>query len=374
MPDFLYVHIPFCIRKCVYCDFLSVPYDETFALAYVDALCKELEIRRDFAGTIKAVYIGGGTPSLLPENASRKLFLCLRNNFDISDDVEISVEANPGTLTESKISALLSLGANRFSVGVQSFDDAELKTLGRVHNFSDALRAVELLRKNGSENISIDLMYGIPGQTAESWKETLSTAVGLPPHHISAYELTPEKGTQLYRSLELRTVEMPEEDTVIDMYNHAIDYLAACGYGQYEISNFALSGFECGHNLNYWNRGEYIGAGAGAHSFSEGTRSMNTGDIRGYIKSLAEGRLPVTESIRTTSRDAVKESLFLGLRKKEGIDMRGPGIPKAEIIEAVGGLVNDGFIETYGDYLRLTRKGLMISNTVIVTLFEKLGL
>ncbi len=374
MPDFLYIHIPFCIRKCVYCDFLSVPYDEAFAHAYVDALCKELEIKKDFAGTLKAVYIGGGTPSLLPENAFRKLFLCLRDDFDMSDDIEISVEANPGTLTESAVSSLLSLGVNRFSLGMQSFDDTELKTLGRIHNSSDASRAVELLRKTGSKNISIDLIYGIPGQTAESWEKTLSIVVGLSPHHVSAYELTPEKGTQLCRSLELHTVEMPEEDTVIDMYNHAIDYLAACGYGQYEISNFALSGFECRHNLNYWNRGEYIGAGAGAHSFSDGTRSMNTGDIRGYIRSLAEGRLPESESIRITSRDAFKESLFLGLRKKEGIDMRGPGIPKAAIIKAVGGLFNDGFIEIYGDYLRLTRKGLMISNTVIVTLFEKLGL
>jgi oxygen-independent coproporphyrinogen-3 oxidase len=374
MPDFLYIHIPFCIRKCVYCDFLSVPYDKTFAQAYIDALCKELELRKDFARTLKAVYIGGGTPSLLSENAFRKLFLCLRNNFHLSADIEISVEANPGTLTESKINALLSLGANRFSVGVQSFDDDELKTLGRVHNSSAALRAVEILKKKGSKNISIDLMYGIPGQTAQSWMATLSTAVGLSPHHISAYELTPEKGTQLWRSLELRTLRMPEEDTAIGMYNQALDHLAACGYGQYEISNFALSGFECVHNLNYWNRGQYIGAGAGAHSFSDGTRSRNTVNIKEYIEGLADGEIPETESIGITAQEAVKELLFLGLRKKEGIDMKVPGIPEAMIIKAVQDLVHDGFIEMSGDRLRLTRKGLMISNTVVVALFEKLGL
>jgi len=374
VPDFLYIHIPFCIRKCVYCDFLSITYDETFANAYIDALCKELELRKDFAGTLRAVYIGGGTPSLLSENAFRKLFLCLRDNYHLSADIEISVEANPGTLTESKISALLSLGANRFSVGVQSFDNAELETLGRIHNSSDASKAVEILKKKGSKNISIDLMYGIPGQTAQSWRETLSTAVGLSPHHISAYELTPEKETQLWKSLELHTLRMPGEDTVIGMYDEALDYLAACGYGQYEISNFALSGFECVHNLNYWNRGHYIGAGAGAHSFSDGTRSRNTGNIKEYIEGLADGRIPETEAIGITPQEAVKESLFLGLRKKEGIDMKVPGIPEALIIKAVQDLVNEGYIEMCGDYLRLTRKGFVISNTVLVALFEKLGL
>jgi len=374
MPDYLYMHIPFCVRKCVYCDFLSVPYNDRLAHSYIDALCKELYKKKDSSGILKSVFIGGGTPSLLSESAFRTLFRCLRNNFVLSPEIEITVEMNPGTMDEDDIIFLLSVGVNRFSVGVQSFNELELKTLGRIHNSSDALRAVESLKRAGANNISIDLMYGIPGQTMETWRKTLSTALSLSPHHLSAYELTAEKGTPLYAALESHVTAMPSEDVVVDMDNYAIDYLTTYGYGHYEISNFALSGCECIHNLNYWNRGEYIGTGAGAHSFSDGVRSKNTEDINRYIESLAGGTIPQAESTRITPQEAVEESLFLGLRKKEGITMKGSAISEATLMLAGRELVDDGFIEISGNYLRLTRKGLMISNTIIVTLFEKLGL
>ncbi len=421
MPEFLYIHIPFCIRKCIYCDFLSVPYDESFAKKYVDALCKELILKKDSARILKTIYLGGGTPSLLADECFIKLFNCLRNNFAFSPSIEITVEANPGTINNAGINTLLSLGVNRLSIGVQSFNDNELRILGRVHTSNDAARAIELIRESGINNFSIDLMYGIPGQTLDSWHNTISQAVGLSPTHISTYELTLEENTPLYKlmkskeplsqlSCEVTTsapplpaplrrarpgmgedkgapfLKLPDEELILEMYNHVIDYLASFGYEPYEISNFALPGFSCMHNLNYWARGEYIGAGAGAHSFFNGMRSKNTEDIKRYIKDLNNEIIPETESTKLTSTEALKEFIFLGLRKTEGININEPPpfippLPRWDIggcgrviLDACRDLVYGGYIELEGGFLRLTRKGIVISNTIIVKLFERLGL
>jgi oxygen-independent coproporphyrinogen-3 oxidase len=381
MPDFLYIHIPFCIKKCLYCDFFSVPYNAQTAVNYTAALCKELSLKKDFAQSLKAIYIGGGTPSLLPDKCFTKLFQCLRNNYHFSPDIEITVETNPGTISESKIQTMLDAGANRFSIGVQSFQDDELKFLGRIHNSGDATRTIETLIKHGIENFSIDLMYGIPGQTMDSWKASLRNAVELSPTHISTYELTPEENTPLYAIIKSDTIAMPDEDLILEMYNHTIDYLAGHGYEHYEISNFALPGFKCSHNLNYWNRGEYIGAGAGAHSFVNGVRTKNIADVNRYIDSLNIGIIPETESFMITPAESLKEIIFLGLRKTEGIRIK--NIPSSttgdrealkKLFDASGEMICDGYLELNEDYLRLTRKGIVISNTIIVKLFEKLGL
>src|SRR4030042_2510706 len=189
MPDSLYIHIPFCIRKCIYCDFFSMPYDESSAKSYVNALCRELILKKDFAYTLKTVFIGGGTPSLLPDECLKQLFICMKDNFGFSSDIEITIEANPGTINESKINTLLSLGVKRLSIGIQSFNDNELKTLGRIHSSEDALSSIEMIKDAGINNISVDLMYGIPGQTMESWKDSLLKATGVSPTHISTYDL-----------------------------------------------------------------------------------------------------------------------------------------------------------------------------------------
>jgi oxygen-independent coproporphyrinogen-3 oxidase len=395
--DFLYIHIPFCIRKCIYCDFFSVLYDESVAKTYIDALRQELYLKKDFSTTLKSIYIGGGTPSLLPNDCFRQLFNCLRNNFNFSSSAEITVEANPGTINESKINTVLSLGVNRLSIGIQSFNNDELKTLGRIHSSEDASRSIEIIKKEGINNFSVDLMYGIPGQTMDSWHNSISTAVGLSPTHISAYELTPEENTPLYKLIKSHKIDMPDEDLILEMYNHAIDYFASCGYEHYEISNFALPGFKCMHNLNYWDRGEYIGVGTGAHSFINGIRSNNTKDITRYIEDLNNGIIPEIESAKPTSAEALKEFIFLGLRKTEGININElppflPPLPRGDIhtsiphltrgdiggynslLDASKELIDEGYLEINRGYLALTRKGIVISNTIIVKLFERLGI
>lgn len=375
MAEFLYIHIPYCVRKCIYCDFLSLPFEMQAAQRYVESLCRELEIKGDSAGTLRSIFIGGGTPTLLPEDCFKQLFRCLKDNFEFSSRIEITVEANPGTVNASKIENLLSLGINRMSIGIQSFDDSELKTLGRIHTSDEAMEAIDLLKNAGLENFSVDLMYGIPGQTMETWKETLSKATGLSPAHISSYELTPEEGTPLSRLIKDNAVRMPEEGLVLDMYDHAIDFLQGKGFEHYEISNFALPGFRCIHNLNYWDRGEYIGAGAGAHSFIQGIRSQNTGDIKTYMDSLSnKDIIPETDAVEISPEDALKEFIFLGLRKTEGISLTQMKRMRPDFLEACAELLDSGQLAVTDDCLRLTRKGLPLSNMVIVQLFERLGI
>ncbi|RPI33130.1 MAG: radical SAM family heme chaperone HemW [Nitrospiraceae bacterium] len=374
MAEFLYIHIPYCVKKCIYCDFLSLPFDELIARKYVDSLCRELEIRKAAAGTLKTIFIGGGTPTLLPEDCFRQLFHCLRENFDFSPEIEISVEANPGTVSAPKIGNLLTLGVNRMSIGIQSFNDNELKTLGRIHNSDEALEAVRLMRTSGLMNLSVDLMYGIPGQTIGTWQETLEKAAGLTPQHISSYELTPEKDTPLSLLISKKALTMPEEGLILDMYSLAIDFLRENKYDHYEISNFAFPGFRCRHNLNYWDRGKYIGAGAGAHSFIQGIRSRNTDDINTYIDSLTNDVIPVAEATEISADEAIKEFIFLGLRKTEGVDLPQAKTMMPDIMDACSGLVEHEYLAITDNRLKLTRKGLPLSNMVIVQLFERLGL
>ncbi|HMK49601.1 MAG TPA: radical SAM family heme chaperone HemW, partial [Thermodesulfovibrionales bacterium] len=315
---------------------------------------------------------------LLPDQCFTKLFQCLRKNFLFSPDAEITIEANPGTLDESKVNTILSIGVNRLSVGIQSFHDSELRLLGRIHNSDEGFRAVETIRNAGLENYSLDLMYGLPGQTPESWTDTLRKAVELSPSHISTYELTPEKNTPLYELLQTHPFD---EDIVLEMYDSAIDILSASGYGHYEISNFALPSYRCIHNLNYWDRGEYAGVGAGSHSFVRGYRARNIADVGKYIDTLNIGIIPEEESMEVTPAESLKELLFLGLRKTEGLNIESLDLAefrssgnKIDLFAASEDLIAEGYMELNGDYLRLTRKGIVVSNTIIVKLFENLGL
>ncbi|MEW6108958.1 MAG: radical SAM family heme chaperone HemW [Nitrospirota bacterium] len=374
MPDFLYIHIPFCIRKCIYCDFLSVPYDSSLAEKYIDALCKELELKKGLSGSLESIYIGGGTPSVMTDECFTALFKNIRDNFSLSSSVEITVEANPGTISESLTHTFLSSGVNRISIGAQSFIDPELRMLGRIHNSDDIVNSIELIKKSGMDNFSLDLMYGIPGQTTGTLHKSLSIAVGLLPAHISAYELTPEEKTPLYDLIRSKKVRMPGEEVIIAMNDSVIDFLGSCRYEHYEISNFSLPGSRCAHNLNYWNRGEYIGAGSGAHSFINNVRSANTPDIKEYIKKLNCGIMPETVTSYITSDEAVKEFIFLGLRKTDGISLTESGGITSDIADACGELFNEGYLALKNGRLMLTRKGLPLSNTIIVRIFEGLGL
>jgi oxygen-independent coproporphyrinogen III oxidase len=380
MADYLYIHIPFCIKKCIYCDFFSLPYDEPAVRRYVEALCRELSLKKDLADILKTIYIGGGTPTLLPAECFRQLLKCLKGNYHFSSEIEITVEANPGTADKAKIDTLFSLGVNRLSVGVQSFIDNELATLGRIHSSDEALRSIESIKKAGLKNFSIDLMYGIPGQSMESWRESLTKAIELSPSHISAYELTPEENTHLYPLIQSHKITMLNEEPILEMYNYAIDYFAGSGYTHYEISNFARPGFQCLHNLNYWDRGDYIGAGAGAHSFISGVRSINTKDIQEYAAKLDSALIPETQPIKLTPEDEMREFIFLGLRKTGGISLsKMPvaigSVPSRELLlDVCRELVDGGYTELSGDFLRFTRKGIVISNAIIVSLFTKLGI
>jgi len=380
MADSIYIHIPFCIKKCIYCDFFSVPYDESTAYAYVCALCKELFLKKHLVGKLKSVYIGGGTPSLLPGECFRQIFSCLKDNYELSPGTEVTVEANPGTLSESKIYLLLCLGVNRLSIGVQSFNNEELKVLGRIHTSEEALRSIELIGRAGLRNFSIDLIYGIPAQSFNSWRDSLSKAAECSPAHISTYELTPEKGTVLFDLINnpplhpVSNLKMPPEDSILDMYNYTIDSMANNGYEHYEISNFAKLGFQCIHNLNYWNKGEYIGAGAGAHSFINGLRSRNVEDIHTYINQLSRGVIPEEDKIYLTLQDSLREWIFLGLRKTQGISIKHAQNEGLDILLACREMIDSGHIEVRDDVFRLTRKGVVISNTIIAKLFQNLDL
>jgi oxygen-independent coproporphyrinogen-3 oxidase len=375
MMNSLYIHIPFCLKKCIYCDFLSVPYDEKLVPGYMTALLNELDLRKELAGELRTVYIGGGTPTTVPTPALGSLLRKIKETFPVAADAEITIEANPGTIDKEKIVALAGSGVNRFSMGVQSFDDETLKLLGRIHTPEDVLRAVSAMHRADVANLSLDLIYGIPGQTAEDWARNVNMALELSPEHISAYELTPEGGTPLCDLLQEGTLSKPGEETIVGMYYDAIERLTAAGYGHYEISNFARPGFECRHNLNYWDRGQYLGVGAGAHSFIGEKRTRNTGDIGRYIALLGKEELAIEESTEVSCEEAIKEFVFLGLRKTEGLSIRAfnedLGI---DIVKASQDLIEGGLLIADRDHVRLTRKGLVVSNSVITELFERLEL
>lgn len=366
----LYIHIPFCMKRCIYCDFVSGVYNQEKADYYIEALTKELRCIPSEV-PFSSLYIGGGTPTALSTQLLSELTENIFSNFQFIENYEATIEANPGTVDRDKLSALRLSGMNRISMGVQSFNDRELSFLGRVHSSEEAEEAVYLAGGAGFENIGIDLIYGIPGQDINSWKETLEKAVSLRPGHLSAYELTVEKGTVL----DEYCLKDEDEDRIIEMYEYTIDYLVSRGYIHYEISNFARPGRYCRHNLNYWDRGEYFGAGLGAHSFIGGKRYRNTDDLEEYIKAFAKNMHPVKDSEDIDEEKALSEALFLGLRKTGGIIVEDFAkryrknilshyhIELKDLLEA--GLVKvTGSDCSYETSLRLTRKGLLVSNEI----------
>lgn len=374
MVSSLYIHIPFCIKRCIYCDFVSGIYDPGKADNYIAALKKEISGIPALA-PLYTIYIGGGTPTALSSNELSGLMNHVLNHFDFAKDYEATIEANPGTVDRGKLTALRASGINRLSIGVQSFNNEELAVLGRIHSCEEAVQAVALAKDAGFDNVGIDLIYGIPGQDMNSWEKSLEKAVDLNPRHISAYELTVEEGTVLAELLKpgkrSGKLTLSEEENIIEMYKYTIDYLISNGYVHYEISNFARPDFLCRHNINYWERGGYYGVGSGAHSFTGNRRYHNTADVDEYIKAVSENRDAVLGSELISKEKALSEAIFLGLRETAGINLK--MVSKALEINILSkhlgviyelqqtGLVD---FDMKTSHLRLTDKGLLLSNEV----------
>lgn len=371
----LYVHIPFCVKKCDYCDFLSGPAGESTMKAYTGALLAEMEGVRA-AGTgagheIVSLFIGGGTPSLLDASDMERILETLRKLFSFSPDAEITIEANPGTLTAEKLNRYRKAGINRLSLGLQSADDRELEALGRIHTFRQFLESFRLAREAGFMNLNVDLMSAIPGQTCESWISSLRTVAGLEPEHISAYSLIVEPGTPFAE----RELELPDEETEYRMYEDTAAVLKEYGYGQYEISNYARKGYACRHNTGYWKRTEYLGLGLGASSLFEESRFRNTRNMEIYLKHSSDPWRIRREHTPLTVKDRQEEFMFLGLRMTAGISRaefrhsfgKSPEEIYGEVLEKYRKM---GFLEQNGDFWRFTRKGIHVSNHILAEFLQ----
>jgi len=369
----LYIHVPFCVKKCHYCDFISYPYTEASAGVYLDSLFKEIKLyglalpARE--KIIASVFIGGGTPTCLPADKLRSVLEKVREFFHLSPECEVTVEANPGTVDRWSLAQLRESGVNRLSLGVQAFQDSLLAVLGRIHTAAEAAGAVRAAREAGFENLNLDLIYGIPGQTVEDWLESLNQVTNLGPEHIAVYGLQLESGTPLEQAVSCGGLEPCSEDLELFMYQTAIDYLTGRGYVHYEISNFARSGRESVHNLNYWLNQSYLGIGPAAHSYLRGERFANESTIEGYAGSLSQGKLPVAAREAGTVRTEMAETMIMGLRLLKGVHLeafyhrfgrRAEDIYRVEIAS----LREAGLVEVADGYLRLTTKGLPVGNEV----------
>lgn len=322
MPS-LYVHVPFCIRKCDYCAFYSVPLHETNSKVrtYLQGLKKEIELRREDAPEgVSSLFVGGGTPTSLNDEELQIFFALLKQGFNIPETVEQTIEGNPGTLTREKLRIIREAGINRISLGVQAMNDALLRKIGRIHTVQDVREGMRLVREAGFRNLNLDLMFGLPGQSLSDWQESLKEAVKLDPEHLSIYGLMIEEETPLAHNQRLLDV-LPNDDLQAEMYNWTRSYLSEEGYLHYETSNFARPGFECQHNLGYWLGQDYLGLGPGAVSFSHLIRSKNREDIDCYVQDLEENKLPVEpeEVEHLSEHERMAERIILGLRLSQGV-------------------------------------------------------
>lgn len=336
----LYIHIPFCVRKCGYCDFLSAPADEKARDWYVQALLMEIERYRGTETAdrkIKTLYIGGGTPSILSVNQLDCIIQKIKCTFNFYDDIEVSMEMNPGTASKEKCRALYQMGINRLSIGLQSTNDMELKTLGRIHSYEDFLNTYTWCREAGFQNINVDLMAALPYQTVESYTTGLRKIIRLAPEHISAYSLILEEGTPFYQKYNSGCYPLPDEEQERLMYRETEQILAQAGYERYEISNYAKKGYACRHNLVYWQGGDYLGLGLGSSSYMDGVRFHNATDFNTYVNQGAY----VEDREELSVQAKMEEFMFLGLRVMAGVS-------GTEFEKRFGKTMED----VYGDVLR----------------------
>ncbi len=367
----LYIHIPFCVRKCRYCDFLSAPENTGERARYIEALGREMKCRSEDLkkARVKTIFWGGGTPSLLSPAEFREIAKGLKTcTGEWDEDAEWTIEANPGTLDAEKAGEWRRAGVNRVSLGVQAAQDRLLERIGRIHTFRQAKESVGILREAGFSNINLDLMMGLPGQDLNDWKETLEEALSLAPEHLSCYSLILEEGTPLLRAVREGREILPEEEEERAMYEYTLRRLEKAGYRQYEISNFAKPRYACRHNLVYWELGEYQGLGLGAASYREGRRLKNTTDLAAYIRAEDPTKLDTVEE-ESSLKDQMEEWMFLGMRKTEGVDLtefrRRFGRDGEEVYGAViGKLEREGLILRERNQIRLSRRGLDLANQV----------
>lgn len=372
----LYIHIPFCVKKCSYCDFLSAPATEQTREAYMAALFAEIEGRaKDYKDRIvTSVFIGGGTPSLLSGDRINQLMEHIREGFTLAEDAEITMEVNPGTATAEKFTAFHAAGINRLSIGMQSAQEKELKMLGRIHDFGSFVQVYREAVEAGFTNINVDVMSGLPGQTLASYRDTLEKVLHLEPmpQHISAYSLIVEEGTPFAAMAERGELPLPEEDTERAMYEETIEVLAKYGFHRYEISNYALDGYECRHNVGYWIRRDYLGFGIGAASLIDNVRFQNGRDLNTYLAHSFACR---EEEQSLTTQEQMEETMFLGLRLVRGVsyedfEKQYGKSPEEVYGEVIAKNVADGLLtvreeENRGRYLALTKRGLDLSNYVM---------
>jgi oxygen-independent coproporphyrinogen-3 oxidase len=370
----IYIHIPFCKSKCIYCNFVSVT-DIKLIEKYFSYLVKEIEMYKNILKNSKiiTIYIGGGTPSYVHNKYIEKIIMKIKEYNNLSDILEFTIEVNPGTVDKEKLNAYKAIGINRISIGLQSTNNEMLKMLGRIHDYEEFIESYKLARQVGFKNISIDLMFGLPNQTIEIFNESIDKVIKLNPEHISAYSLNIEKTTKLYEMIQRGVLPSPSEDVDRLMYNHLISKLEENDYYLYEISNFSKIGFESKHNLVYWKRKNYLGLGIAAHGFVGNKRYGNEISFINYFNKIDEFKKPIYEFSEINNDESLFEEIMLGLRLSRGINYKKINKKynidfleklKNEIIE----LKKEKLIEINGDFLKVTKKGMSVSNYIIVKL------
>ena len=368
----MYIHIPFCHQICHYCDFNKVFFKNQPVDEYIESMGQELAIMRQEGISFKeveTVFLGGGTPTSLSEKQLERLLEIIHEYVDVSSLKEFSTEANPDELTYGKLIVLKNGGVDRLSIGVQSFDADLLKKIGRTHGPDDAARVVGEARKAGFDNISIDLIYGLPGQTIAQWQDTLDKALALDLPHYSGYSLIVEPKTVFYNLMNKGKLPLPGEDIETEMFTMLIEQMESKGRKRYEISNFATPGHESIHNLIYWENATYAGVGAGAHGYVDGIRYSNIGPIAKYMEKTALGERPVQQTHVVTEIEAMEEEMFLGLRKSNGVSVSLFQEKFGQSLEEVYGetlqsLIKDGLVERLDDAVKLTHRGVYRGNDV----------
>jgi len=373
----LYIHIPFCVQKCKYCDFLSAPATAQVQNAYMEALLAEIRAADAADCIVVSVFIGGGTPTAVDADWIWRLMDTVRECFELAQDAEITMEMNPGTVTAESLAIYRQAGINRLSIGCQSARDEELRAIGRIHNFAQFLDTYEKVRAAGFANVNVDLMSALPGQTLRDWEETLQKILSLnpQPEHISAYSLIVEEGTPFYEMYERGELDLPDEDTDREMYRKTAEILREHGYERYEISNYAKADFACRHNCGYWTRRDYLGFGIGAASLYNNTRFHNTTSLQAYLDNSLNCREDV-ETLNT--REQMEETMFLGLRMLKGVDTQKFQENFAVTVDEIYGTqiqesISEGLMTRNESNVFLTKKGLDLSNYVMAKFLQDNG-
>lgn len=370
----LYIHIPYCRSKCQYCSFVSFPCPGKSPEAYLNALIRQIvELARHpwlEGRKIATIFIGGGTPTIYDGGSLARLLGSCFSNFEVVANLEVTIESNPNTVSLEQLRQCREAGANRLSIGVQAFDDRLLHALGRSHSRQEALNAVGLARRAGFDNLNLDLMYGLPGQTMDDWRQTMQTAASLAPEHLALYELTIEEGTPFAELHRQGRLPLPPEDAIIELEDFAYPFLADNGYQRYEISNFAKAGHTCRHNMNYWRNGSYLGLGAGSVSCLAGLRLTNVQDPALYVKMVQDGRAPLAEGEALSTEASFRESVVMGLRLLTGVELdelRGRyGLHPADYYgRRLLTFIEQGLIVLDEHCMQLTPKALPIANQIL---------